>query len=238
MASSLFITGTDTNVGKTIITAGLARVLYEHGIDVGVMKPFATQNGNESHSLSKQQNFRSKDVQILVNAANITCDSERLINPCLYQIPTSPFTAFMNGKVKPDLKLVFDSFMQLGKRHDVLLVEGIGGIMTPILHDYYVADLIREMNLSTLIIVTNKIGTINHTLMTLRMCQYYDLDVTGIIINAFDDLGYNSDELKRDLENLAKVKVLGIIPKIDDLSIKNIADVMQSCITSSFFFKP
>jgi dethiobiotin synthetase len=99
----------------------------------------------------------------------------------------------------------------------VILVEGMGGIMTPILKNYYVTNLIKAMKIPTVIVTRSKVGTVNHTIMTVKMCEKYKIPVKGIIINDFDK-GYPIRELKRDLENLTGVKVLGSIPFIRDMS--------------------
>ncbi len=206
---SLFIAGTDTDVGKTYITAGLAVTMHKMGVDIGVMKPFAA-------GTAQKRGFKSEDVEILSNAAQIS-DPENLVNPQFFPIPASPYTAWKNLKTKPKIKSVLDSFKKLSKLHEILLVEGMGGVMTPILKDYYFTNLIKEMKIPTVLVTRSKIGTINHTIMTCKMCEKYKIPIKGIIINNFDQ-GYPIDELKRDLKNLTGLKVLGSIPFINDLS--------------------
>jgi dethiobiotin synthetase len=219
---SLFITGTDTDVGKTYVTAGLAVTLRKIGIDVGVMKPFAAGN--------RQKNgFKSNDVEILANAAQVT-DSEMLLNPQFFPIAASPYTAFKNLKIKPRIDLVLNRFKKLTKLHSMILVEGIGGIMTPILKDYFVTNLIKDMKLSAVIVTRTRIGAINHTVMTCKMCEKYKIPVKGIIINNFDTDGYSVKKLKRDLKNLTGVYVLGSIPFIDDLNSELLYDIFKKNI--------
>jgi dethiobiotin synthetase len=90
--------------------------------------------------------------------------------------------------------------------------------MTPILKNYYITDLIKEMKLPAVIVTRTKVGTVNHTIMTVKMCQKYKIPIKGIIINNFDSDGYSVKSLKRDLQNLAGVPILGAIPYIEDLS--------------------
>jgi len=206
---SLFITGTDTDVGKTYITAGLAVTFRKMGIDVGVMKPFAA-------GTAQKKGYKSEDIVILSKAAK-ACDPEKLVNPQFFRIPASPYTAWKNLKTKPKISTILSSFKKLSKLHEMLLVEGMGGIMTPILKEYYVTNLIKEMKIPTVIVTRSRIGTVNHTIMTCKMCEKYKIRVKGIIINNFDD-GYPVKELKRDLQNLTGIKVLGSIPFIKDMS--------------------
>lgn len=207
---SFFIAGTDTDVGKTYITAGLAVSFRKMNIDVGVMKPFAA-------GIPQKTGFKSEDVEILANAAQVN-DPEDLLNPQFFPIPASPYTALKNLKIKPNVKLILERYKKLSKLHSMLLVEGMGGIMTPILKNYFVTDLIKSMNLETIIVTRTKVGTVNHTIMTCKMCENYKISVKGIIINNFDINGYKVKELKRDLEDLTNYPVLGSIPFIDDMS--------------------
>ena len=207
---SLFIGGTDTDVGKTYITAGLAVALRKMDVDVGVMKPFAA-------GTAQKKGYKSEDVEILAKAAQI-CDPESLVNPQFFPIPASPYTAWKNLKIKPKVSTILSSFKKLSKRHEMILVEGMGGMMTPILKDYYITNLVKEMRIPTVIVTRSKVGTVNHTVMTILMCQKYKIPIKGIIINNFDDDGYPVKNLKRDLESLTGVKVLGSIPFIKDMS--------------------
>jgi len=218
---SLFITGTDTDVGKTYITAGLAITLRKMSIDVGVMKPFAA-------GVAQKKGFKSEDVEILSNAAQIN-DSETLVNPQFFPISASPYTAWKKLKIKPKIPLILSSFKKLSKKHELMLVEGMGGTLTPILKNYYITNLIKDMKIPTVIVTRSKVGTVNHTLMTVMMCQKYKIPIKGIIINNFDK-GYPINQLKKDLESLTGIKVLGSIPFIKDMSDKSLYRIFKKNI--------
>jgi dethiobiotin synthetase len=208
--NSLFITGTDTDVGKTYVAAGLAVTLRKMGIDVGIMKPFAA-------GTPQKKGLKSEDVEILSRASQVS-DPENLMNPQFFKMAASPYTASKTLKVKVKVKSVLSNFKKLSKLHSMLLVEGMGGIMTPILKNYFVTDLIKEMQLPAVIVTRTKIGTVNHTIMTCKMCQKYKIPIKGIIINNFDSDGYTVKTLKRDLQSLTGVPILGTIPFIENLS--------------------
>jgi len=222
LLNSIFITGTDTDVGKTYVASGLAVTLRKMDIDVGVMKPFAA-------GTAQKTGFKSEDVEILANAAQVN-DPEMLLNPQFFPITASPYTALKNLKIKPNIKLILNQFKKLSKLHSMMLVEGMGGIMTPILQDYFVTNLIKDMKLPTIIVTRTKVGTVNHTVMTCKMCEKYKIPVKGIVINNFDTNGYNVKELKRDLENLTNIPVLGSIPFIDDMSNTSLYRVFKKNI--------
>jgi dethiobiotin synthetase len=218
---SLFITGTDTDVGKTYITAGLAVAIRKTGMDVGVMKPFAA-------GTAQKKGYKSEDIKILSRAA-MSCDPENLVNPQFFPIQASPYTAWKKLKTKPKISTILSSFKKLTKFHDMILVEGMGGIMTPILKNYYITNLIKEMKIPTIIVTRSKVGTINHTIMTVKMCEKYKIPIKGIIINNFEK-GYPVKELKRDLENLTDVPVLGSIPFIRNMSDSSLYRIFKNNI--------
>jgi dethiobiotin synthetase len=225
---SLFIAGTDTDVGKTYITAGLAVVLRKMDVNVGVMKPFAA-------GTAQKKGYKSEDIEILSRAAKVH-DPESLVNPQFFPIPASPYTAWKKLKMKPKISAILSSFKKLTKLHDMLLVEGMGGIMTPILKDYYITNLIKEMKIPTVIVTRSKVGTVNHTIMTVKMCEKYKIPIKGIIINNFDK-GYPVKELTRDLKNLTGFPVLGSIPFIKDMSDSSLNRVFKNNIDLKVLLK-
>ena len=225
---SIFITGTDTDVGKTYITAGLAITLRKMGTDVGVMKPFAA-------GVKQKKGFKSEDVEILSNSAKVD-DSEELLNPQFFPISASPYTAWKKLKIKPKIPLILSSFKKLSEKHEMMLVEGMGGTMTPILKNYFITDLIKDMKIPTIIVTRSKVGTVNHTIMTVKMCQKYKIPIKGIIINNFDK-GYPINQLKKDLESLTGIKVLGSIPFIKDMNDKSLYRIFKKNIDMKLVLK-
>ncbi len=219
---SYFITGTDTDVGKTWIIAGLARAFRNMGVNIGIMKPFAA-------GTLQKTGFKSKDVEILSRAAKVN-DPENLVNPQFFPIPASPYTAMKNSEVhvKVNVDLILQNFKKLSSIHDSILVEGIGGIMTPILKNYYVTNLINDLNLETIIVTRTRIGTLNHTIMTCKMAKKYGIRVRGIIINQIDLDGYDVDVLKDDIEDVTGFSVLGTVPFFKTFDIDQIANIFQT----------
>ena len=226
---SLFITGTDTDVGKTYVAAGLAVTLRKMGIDVGIMKPFAA-------GTPQKKGFKSEDVEILSRAARVS-DPENLMNPQFFEMAASPYTASKSLKVKVRVNTALSNFKKLSKLHSMLLVEGMGGIMTPILKNYFVTDLIKEMKLPAVIVTRTKIGTVNHTIMTCKMCEKYKIPIKGIIINNFDSGGYQVKDLTRDLQSLTGVPILGTIPFIDNLSDDSLYKNFKKNIDMNYLIK-
>jgi dethiobiotin synthetase len=113
--------------------------------------------------------------------------------------------------------MVHSSFEKLQSLHDIVLVEGIGGIMTPILRDYFVADLIKDLNLDAILVSGTKIGSVNHTLLTLDLCKKYGIRTAGLVINSVDLNGYDVDDLESDLIALSGINIICKIPHISDI---------------------
>ena len=208
--NSIFITGTDTDVGKTCVTASIARMLHEQNIDVGVMKPFASGVDNSSNGISN-------DVSTLIEYS-ATTDDVKLVNPYFFDLPSSPYDAAKQSNVEINLSLIYNSFEKLSERHDVVLVEGIGGILTPILNNFFLVDLIRKLQLPTLIITNSKTGIVNHTLLTVDACKRMEISISGFVINQITKDGYTLDNLATQLENLTSKPVLAAVPHVDNFS--------------------
>ena len=216
----LFITATDTDIGKTYVCAGLAHSLKKLDIDVGIMKPFAC-------GVKQKTGFSSNDLTMLSNASMVN-DAEELLNPFFFPIPASPYTAAKNLGVKIDINYLMKCFRKLDKIHDVMLVEGIGGIMTPILKDYAIIDLIKDLDANTIIVTSSKIGTINHTIMTCDMCKNMKIPVKGLIINNFDSTGYPVSDLERDLNALTDLPVLCSLPHMQKFNLNDYAKMIEN----------
>ena len=216
----LFITATDTDIGKTYVCAGLAHSLKKLDIDVGIMKPFAC-------GVKQKTGFSSNDLTILSKAAMVN-DAEELLNPFFFPIPASPYTAAKNLGVKIDINYLMKCFRKLDKIHDVMLVEGIGGIMTPILKDYAIIDLIKDLDANTIIVTSSKIGTINHTILTCNMCKNMKIPVKGLIINNFDSAGYPVSDLERDLSALTDLPVLCSLPHMPKFNLNDYAKMIEN----------
>ena len=106
--------------------------------------------------------------------------------------------------------------------------------MTPILQNYFVTNLIKDMNLETIIVTSSKIGTVNHTLMTCKICQYYKIKIRGIIINNLNLNGYSIDVLTRDLEELTKIDVIGTIPYFEKFNLEQLSKTIIDEFDSLF----
>ena len=181
---SLFVTGTDTDVGKTCVSASIVKNLRDMDIDVGVMKPFASGHKKNSNSLPQ-------DVEILMKYSG-SQDPIDLVNPYFFEIPTSPYDAAKILVQKINLQKVIDAYNKLLSSHDLVIVEGIGGLMTPITQNYFVSNLISELDIDTIVVMGSKLGTVNHALLTYEHCKQMQLKLKGFVINQTEHDGYKS----------------------------------------------
>jgi dethiobiotin synthetase len=213
-SSGVFITGTGTGVGKTVVTAGLALLLQKHGIDVGVMKPIETGSRLRSGKQIGQ------DTVFLMSAAR-SQDQTDLVNPYCFKEPLAPvISAEHEGKTIDPYRIV-EAYRQLEDRHSFMLVEGVGGLLVPLTQQMTALELIHLLNLPIIIVADNCLGVINHTLLTVQCAEESGLSIKGII--------FNHTQKKRDLSthtnphllaSFIKAPVLGTVPYIPGLTNK------------------
>ena len=172
MTDSFLVTGTDTGVGKTLVTAGIVAALRRRGVDAGVMKPFA----------SGSRRGRSEDAVFLREAAGVD-DPLDLINPVLFRLPLAPSVAARMEGREVDVPRARAAFRALAARHDRVVVEGVGGLLVPIRDRWTVAHLARHWRLPLLIVARPTLGTINHTALTVLAARRFGLRVLGIVVN-------------------------------------------------------
>ena len=227
---SLFVTGNDTDVGKTCVTASIVKNLRDMDIDVGVMKPFASGHRKNSNSLSQ-------DVEILMKYSG-SHDPIDLVNPYFFEIPTSPYDASKILARKISTQKVIDAYDRLLSSHDLVIVEGIGGLMTPITQNYFVSNLISELGIDTIIVTGSKLGTVNHTLLTYEHCKQMHLKLKGFVINQTEPNGYELSNLKQQIMELTNQIVYCTIPyhKNFDLGLY-VDNFIKNFDISNFGFK-
>ena len=179
----LFVTGTDTGVGKTVVAAGLAAWCKAHGVNVGVMKPIAT--GGVRCTQDGRRRLVSSDALLLSHAAGVD-DPWSLINPVCYREPLAPYAASLKAHQPVDWSRIRQAFHVLTVRHPFLVVEGIGGLLVPLSRRRTVVDLIRMLHLPVLIVARLRLGTLNHTLLTVETAIRAGVSVVGVVLNAAD----------------------------------------------------
>jgi dethiobiotin synthetase len=208
MNRGFFITGTDTGVGKTVVTAALAIVLRESGRDVGVMKPVA------SGCVRRREGLVSEDAEFLAKAAEAPETLEE-ISPVRFEEPLAPTVAAARAGVETDLEPMWEAWRRLRDAHEILLVEGIGGLLTPVTPTESVADLARGFGLPLVIVSRSGLGAINHAALTIEAARARGLAVAGVVVNRYNHESPDLAEMTSpdEIWRVTGVRVLGLVPE-------------------------
>jgi dethiobiotin synthetase len=213
--NGFFITGTDTSVGKTLITGGIAMVLRQQGLKVGVFKPIASGCRDEGILISD-------DTEFLAMCADAEY-SLSIISPVTYKTPAAPITCIEIEGREIDYEAIVTAYNYLCDNTDVVLVEGIGGALVPIDKENTVLDLAVGFNLPTVIVARPNLGTINHSLLTIDAVRNAGLAVAGLVIS-----GYNAFEADIAEEtspevicNFSDTNLLSIVPYDEESSVED-----------------
>jgi dethiobiotin synthetase len=226
-SKAIFITGTDTGVGKTFFAAALTRLLTRQGLRVGVMKP--VESGVEDVEML------GADGDLLSWAA-VNDQPTDLVSPYRLHAPVAPSVAASHEGVKIIPSVIQDAFDSLCKQHDYVIVEGAGGLMTPLAGGFLVADLIQMLQLQALFVCRPNLGTINHTMLSLFTAQQLGINTAGYIINGMpDEPDMAEEKAPHSLASLATAELLGVTPHISNKdqhqAVELLADAIQALPT-------
>jgi len=221
---SLFVTGTDTGVGKTMVAAALACYATRCGLRTAVMKPCETGVSDPGRP--------GADAELLRWAAGST-DDDSLIAPYRFHAPLSPAQAAEQDGVRIDPGVIVEARNELAKGKDLLLIEGAGGLMVPLRGGYLMADLIRQLGTRLLVVSRPTLGTINHTLLTIYAARCMELPVTGFFINRMPaEPGQAEREAPHILASLASADLLGVFPEVDGTQQEQVEQLVDAIIAS------
>ena len=212
--SGFFITGTDTEIGKTFVSSLLIKIFAEEGLQVIGMKPVASGAKNINGTL------KNEDALTLIQASNVDADYKN-INPYVFEPAVSPHIAAENAGVEIDLEKIKKCFDQLQKISDVVVVEGVGGWYAPLSCHTTVADLAETLQLPVILVVGLRLGCLNHALLTAQAIRQSGLPIAGWIANHvqkdFSSAEKNITTLKHFLNDFS---FLGSIPYQTNLENK------------------
>ncbi|SHJ73413.1 dethiobiotin synthase [Paramaledivibacter caminithermalis] len=208
MNKGVFIVGTDTDVGKTIVTAGLVYVLRKSGINTCCFKAVLSGGIRENKKLIPG------DVKLVKEVSKIH-ETYEVMNPYCLETPVSPHLAAKLENVQIDREKILNTYRRLSEKYEFLVAEGSGGIIVPIIDkSYFIYDLIKDLNLPVIIVARAGVGTINHTALTVKFAESVGLDIKGIIINRYTD----EIHVKDNIDTIKEITNKEIIAVIDDLN--------------------
>jgi len=225
-----FITGTDTGVGKTLICGLLGKYLLGKGYSTVTQK--WAQTGEEGLPEDTYAHLRLMDIK----KEEVKKDLFSLMAPYVFKLPASPHLAAEKEDLEIDIDKIKESFNLLSTRFDSVIVEGIGGCLVPFNRKDLLVDIAKELSLPVLVVVANKLGAINHTLLTVEALRRRSMEIIGIIFNGQEE---PTDELvlkdnKQIIEELTGENVLGDLPwsEEEDFLHSSFADIGDNIMTT------
>jgi dethiobiotin synthetase len=228
--SSFMIVGTDTGVGKTVVTALLALHFQACGMDCGVMKPFAS--GCETFD----GKLESEDARFLVEVTG-AADAIDLINPARWREPLTPLTAAQRANDESDYwSRARAALGVLRARHGMIIVEGVGGLLAPIAerNGKFLSNLdwAKECDLPVVLVARRSLGTINHTLLTAGVLRAHDVGIQGLVFCDAEPVAEDDVAVQTSPALIAEISglpILGNVPFVEDLSRANLQTVAREC---------
>lgn len=217
----LFITGTDTAVGKTLIAAAIADWFRRHRLRVAVCKPIATGCAH------RREGLVSEDAEFLAHHADAKFPLNTIC-PQRFAEPLAPAIAAERAKQPIEWNAIDSAIQTMSASSNVLIVEGVGGVMVPIARKIMVLDMIAWLRLPAVVVARAGLGTINHTLLTLHALRTANIPIAGVVINKypFETPPIAEETNPRAIEKWGNVPVLCMVPEFKDPAIPKIpADV-------------
>ncbi|HZG16992.1 MAG TPA: dethiobiotin synthase [Candidatus Bathyarchaeia archaeon] len=221
----LFITGTGTGVGKTVVTAYLTALYRNNGVGATAYKPI------QSGAVQEEDRLLSPDVMFYQSVAGKLAEQSELCTYCLEE-EASPHLAAQRAGVIIQPEAIQQTFNKLAGENDIVLVEGAGGLAVPLAvqagHYWMTADLVKQLALPLLIVTSPQLGTINHTLMTIQYARAQQIPIIGMIVNGLSEVPtlVETDNLKI-LERLGQIPILGILPRFQEPLTAELRRVLQ-----------
>jgi len=210
MEKGYFITGTDTNVGKTWATIALMRYFKQQGKSVVGMKPVASGCSFPCAAWESQDGqLKNEDALLIQENASLKIGYD-LINPYAYELPISPHIAGINNPVK--LATIVERFDALKELAEIVLVEGVGGWYAPLNDSEDISDLAKSLALPVILVVAIRLGCINQAKLTWQAIQHSGIQCTGWIAVCVDPDMLNRDENIRTIKTALSVPLLGVLP--------------------------
>ncbi len=213
MVKGVFVTGTDTGVGKTWVAAGIAAVWRRWGLSAGYFKPVQSGCPEEDGRLVPT------DARFAMDLAGLPEPLE-LLTPVALRLPLAPGVAAARDGVEVSLDRIARAWGELAGRYDLLVTEGAGGLYVPLRdNDFLVLDMARWLRLPVIVVARAGLGTINHTVLTVKAAQQAGVPVAGVVINRYPAKPSLAEETNPEvIAALTDTPILGKVPDIPQAS--------------------
>lgn len=229
MGKGFIITATNTERGKTIVTAGIVCWLRAQGIDAVPMKPVQT-----GIDVMKKFPDDGSDLSYICNLAEYMPNEDEyaLMQPYVYQSPCSPhLAAERDNQPYPLMDQIVSSAAELMKRHDVVLIEGAGGLFVPMnrTKKIFLVDVFKELALPAIVVSKNSLGTIHDTVAALEALKQRNIPITGFLFSAVDneDQSYIQKDNPKIISEMTGVSCLGTLHYIQDITQENLCKAVS-----------
>jgi dethiobiotin synthetase len=209
--TALFITGTDTGVGKTHVSVSLVKALVKHGLRVAVMKPIASGSGHTPDGL------RNEDAMALMEASNVHLPYAT-VNPYCFEPAISPHIAAEEAKIDVDIGIIKDRFEAMASAADFTVVEGAGGWYAPISRKHSIADLPRSLQIPALLVVGVRLGCLNHAQLSREAIDASGVEFAGWVANCIDPSLARAAENLATLERIMGTAALAVFPSVTPMA--------------------
>jgi dethiobiotin synthetase len=196
MCTGIFVTATDTEVGKTYVSCKILEALKGLGINCGCFKPVSTGDRNDANALIKASHIK---------------ECPEVVTPVFFKNPMSPYGASLLENKKFDFKKIEKTFKYFVDKYDFTVVEGVGGVLVPLKKDFFVSDLIKKFKFPVVVVARYNLGTINHTLLTIKKLKNDNQKILGIILNG--------NKNKNDISVKSNAKLIKQLTKLPVLEL-------------------
>ena len=204
MAKALFITATGTDIGKTYVSGLIAEYMKNKGLDIGYYKA----------ALSGSNDITDSDAWHVKEKANLS-DSYNEMVSYTYKHAYSPHLAAQIEGNPPNIEIIRKAYKNMSEKHDYIIVEGSGGIICPIRYDdnkkIFLEDIIKQLNIPSIIIADAGLGTINSTVLTIEYMRNKNLKINGVILNRFEMSNKMHEDNKKMVEEMTGIKIIGVV---------------------------
>ncbi|MBS1188023.1 MAG: bioD [Burkholderiaceae bacterium] len=219
-----FVTGTDTEIGKTLVSAALLHALTQCGLRAAGMKPIAA--GAEW----RDNAWHNEDADALAAAANVALP-QALTTPYLLRTPASPHIAAALDGVVIDATHILDCYQRIALQADAVVVEGVGGFRVPLAENLDTSELAVQFGLPVVLVVGLRLGCISHALLTAEAIAARGLALAGWVANTIDPaMGFAADNVAT-IASRMKAPLLGVVPRLENASASQAARHLDfSCL--------
>lgn len=204
MAKAIFITATGTDIGKTYVSGLIAKHIKDKGLNIGYYKA----------ALSGSNDIKDSDAWYVKQQADLPDSYDEMVS-YTYKHAYSPHLAAQIEGNPPDIKIIKNAYKDISKKYDYMIVEGSGGIICPIRYDnnqkIFLEDIIKELNIPSLIIADAGLGTINSTVLTIEYMRSKNLKINGVILNRFEMANKMHEDNQKMVEKMTGVKIIGVV---------------------------